>query len=95
LSEEETSESLAQEEKQTVEEISEAYYEEAEAEYITFSPQELEQFLIRSETWDKIAKGEISLDEAKSILEIPSRSTGLSMRKAKPGRGKKKRRSSS
>uniref|UniRef100_A0A7J2U190 RNA polymerase Rpo13 subunit HTH domain-containing protein n=1 Tax=Ignisphaera aggregans TaxID=334771 RepID=A0A7J2U190_9CREN len=93
MSEEEVSESLAQEEKQAMEEVSESYYEETEVEYIAFSPQELEQFLTRSETWDRIAKGEISLNEAKSILESQQKSAG--QRKATPSRGKKRRRRSS
>ena len=71
--EEELSEISVQEEKsQEVEseESSEIYGEETE--YVAFSPQELELFILRSETWDKLVKGEIRLEEAKSILEKSS-----------------------
>ena len=70
--EEELSEISVQEEKGQEgesEESSEIYGEETE--YVAFSPQELELFILRSETWDKLAKGEIRLEEAKSILEKP------------------------
>jgi hypothetical protein len=90
---EEASELLTQEETRSSEEISEAYYEEAEVEYIAFSPHELEQFLIRSETWDKITKGEISLDEAKSILEAPLRIA--SRKKVELSKGRKRRKGGS
>ncbi|MEL9940083.1 MAG: hypothetical protein QW632_01205 [Ignisphaera sp.] len=68
--EEEIVSSETQEERESVEEeSSEIYSEGEEVEYVAFSPQELEIFILRSETWDKLARGEIALEDAKKIID--------------------------
>lgn len=68
--EEEIVSSEAQEERESVEEeSSEIYSEGEEVEYVAFSPQELEMFILRSETWDKLARGEIAFGDAKKIID--------------------------
>ncbi|MDK6027968.1 hypothetical protein QPL79_01125 [Ignisphaera sp. 4213-co] len=75
------------------EEEKEVYAEGEEMEYVAFSPQELELFILRSETWDKLVKGEIPISEARKMLESFVQSP--IQVEATPKRGKRKRSSKS
>lgn len=44
-------------------------YEEEAPEVVELSPQELEHFILKSEIWDALAFGGMSLDQAREILK--------------------------
>ncbi|MEM0026832.1 MAG: hypothetical protein QXT53_02310 [Ignisphaera sp.] len=72
------------------EESSEIYAESEEVEYVAFSPQELEMFILRSETWDRLVKGEITFEDAKKIIDAIIQQPQMQVETTKK-RGRRKR----